>query len=61
MHEQDGDEDWLALIPLTLLSGGDEPELWWMRWLPDKDGIGNAKRYTKGAPDGFEIWVGVHA
>lgn len=52
-----GDEDWLALVPLSFMSGDIGPaELWWMSWSPEK-----VKRYKEGAPLGFEIWIGAHA
>lgn len=59
-HIADGDEDWLALVPKILMGGIEAPELWWMRWYP-AGAEGNAKRYTEGVPEGFEIWVGCHA
>jgi hypothetical protein len=57
LHTQDGDEDWLALVPKKFLVVGSEPEVWWMRWHPES----HVKRYVEGAPMGFEVWVGSHA
>lgn len=61
LHTRDGDEDWLALVPKVLIDHDDFDcaEIVWMHWFPRGDGF--VKRYTEGAPEGFEIWVGAHA
>jgi hypothetical protein len=61
LSTSDGDEDWLALVPLRLLPEtangvAPEPDLWWMHWAPER-----LKRYTLPNLEGFEIWIGAHA
>lgn len=54
----DGDEDWVALVPVLLLGvANEQPDLWWMSWSPE-----NVKRYKGGiVPEEFEVWIGGHA
>ena len=55
-----GDEDWLALVPLTLLAETAEgvapdADVWWMNWAPER-----LKRYVLPNLEGFEVWIGAH-